>query len=577
MKRYAKYIRPYWQFFVLAPCLMMIEVFCDVQIPALAAKIINEGVINNDTSRIYELMAQMMLYVALAIIGGLGASYCASKAAVNFSCDLREDLFDKIQTFSFRNIDKFSTGSLITRLTNDITQMEQLVMISLRMIIRAPGMLIGALIMSFMLNPDLAMIFFVMIPVLSVVIVILIRMSFKRFSVLQEKVDGLNQTVREALVNVRVIKGLAREGYETEKFKNVNGDLKQTALRAYSLTIIQMPLMTLIINLCTVAVVYIGGQGIIAGSMEMGDITAFITYTTQILMAVAMLSFVFLQLSRATASSKRITEVLDLQVEIDDKSAKYPTRQVESGHIAFRNVNFRYALNNKENVLQNINLEIQSGQTVGIIGSTGSGKTSFVQLIPRLYEVNEGAVLVDGVDVRDYAMENLRDGIAMVLQNNILFTGTIEDNLRWGDKSATHEEQVQVATWACADEFIDKMPKQYKNYVQQGGANLSGGQKQRMCIARALLKKPKIIILDDSTSAVDTATERSIRECLAEELAGVTTIIIAQRISSVMEADQIIVLNEGEVEGIGTHQELMAHCKTYQEVYHSQVNKEVME
>lgn len=577
MKRYSKYIKPYWQYFLLAPSLMMIEVFCDVQIPALAAKIINEGVSNGDANRIYELMVQMALYVVLAIIGGVGASYCASKACVNFSCDLREELFDKIQTFSFRNIDNFSTGSLVTRLTNDVTQMEQLVMISLRMVIRAPGMLIGALIMSFLLNPDLAMIFLVMIPVLSVIIVVLIRMSFKRFGVLQEKVDGLNQTVREALVNVRVIKGLAREDHETEKFKQVNGDLKNTALSAYAITILQLPLMTLIINLCTVAVVYIGGQGVIAGTMEMGDITAFITYTTQILMAVAMLSFVFLQLSRATASSKRICEVLDLNVELSDTSAKHPNKQVETGKIVFQDVNFRYALNNKENVLGGINLEIESGQTVGIIGSTGSGKSSLVQLIPRLYDVNEGAVLVDGVDVRDYSMENLREGIAMVLQNNILFTGTIEDNLRWGDKSATPEQQVQVATWASAHEFIDRMPRQYQNYVQQGGANLSGGQKQRMCIARALLKNPKIIILDDSTSAVDTATERSIRECLANELSGVTTIIIAQRISSVMEADQIIVLNEGEVEGVGTHHALMETCKTYQEVYDSQVNKEVME
>ncbi len=577
MKRYRNYIKPYWGFFLASPLMMVVEVFCDVQIPALAAEIINTGVAEGDATLIYQLSAKMVLMVLLAISTGVGASYCASKAAVNFSCDLRGDLFDKIQTFSFADVDKFSSGSLVTRLTNDITQLEQFVIICLRMMFRAPGMLIGSLIMAFMINRQLAMIFLVMVPLLSGVIAIILNYTYKRFGTLQEKVDGLNQTVREALVNVRVIKGLSREEYETQKFKEVNGDLKNTSLNAYHLTVLQLPLMTLVINLSSVAIVYFGGLGMMSDTMSMGDITAFITYTTQILMAVAMLSNVFLQFSRAMASSRRIGEVMDTKPSLSNENRKNPDKKVESGDIAFQNVSFKYTQNNQEYVLNNLNFHIKSGQTVGIIGSTGSGKTSLISLIPRLYDANQGAVLVDGVDVKDYSLTNLRDGVSVVLQNNLLFTGTISENFRWGDKNASLSEQKEAAKWAAAEEFIERMPEKYDSYVQQGGMNFSGGQKQRMCIARAMLKKPNIIILDDSTSAVDTATETQIRHSLAHELSGVTKIIIAQRISSVMDADQILVLNEGEVEAIGTHEELMSSSKTYQEVYHSQVNKEVME
>ncbi len=556
---------------------MVIEVYCDVQIPALAAKIINEGVGNNDETVIYAMGMQMLGLVLFSIVGGAGAAYAASKAAVNFSCDLRGDLFGKIQTFSFSDVDKFSGGSLITRLTNDITQMEQLIIMSLRLMFRAPGMLIGSLIMAFTLNRDLAMIFLVMVPVISVMIAIIINFTYKKFGILQEKVDHLNQSVREALINVRVIKGLVREDHETKKFEVVNGDLKQSALSAYFLSVLQMPLMTLVIYIATTLIIYVGGLGVMEDTISSGDITAFITYTTQIMMALNMLSMVLLQSSRAIASSKRICEVMDTEVELSDVEAKFPNQTVDSGDIEFQNVSFKYAKTNQEYVLSKLNFKISSGQTVGIIGSTGSGKTSLVQLIPRLYDANEGTVLVDGRDVKDYSLHNLREGVSVVLQNNLLFTGTVSQNLQWGDSSATLEQQQEAAKMAAADDFLQKMPKQYDSYVQQGGHNFSGGQKQRLCIARALLKQPKIIILDDSTSAVDTATERQIRNYLTTELSGVTKIIIAQRISSVMEADQIIVVNEGEIEEIGTHEHLMGHSKTYQEVYHSQVNQEVME
>lgn len=577
MKRYQKYIKPYWQYFVLSPLLMMIEVYCDVQIPALAAKIINEGVSNNDVNVIFSMAWQMLGLILFSIVGGVGAAYAASKAAVYFSCDLRADLFDKIQTFSFANVDKFSSGSIITRLTNDVTQMEQLIIMSLRMMFRAPGMLIGALIMSFLLNPELAMVFGVMVPILFVMVAVMIKLTYKKFAVLQDKVDQLNQSVREALVNVRVVKGLSREGYETKRFEGVNENLKKSALSAYFLSVLQMPLMTLVIYTATCLIIYIGGLGMMEGTISSGDITAFITYTTQIMMSVAMLSMVLMQMSRAIASSKRICEILDTEVDLNDQSAQQPEKTVNSGEIVFENVFFQYTKHNPEPVLQNINLRIPSGQMVGIIGSTGCGKTSLVQLIPRLYDVNQGRVLVDGVDVKDYSLKNLREGVSVVLQNNLLFTGSISENLQWGDKNATLEQQQVATKMAAADEFIQKMPEQYDSYVQQGGLNLSGGQKQRMCIARAMLKKPKILILDDSTSAVDTATERQIRNYLATELAGVTKLIIAQRITSVMEADQIIVLNEGEVEAMGTHAQLMEQSKTYQEVYHSQANQEVME
>ena len=554
---------------------MIVEVVCDVQIPSLVARIINEGVALNNTSVVLQLAGQMLGLLLVSIIGGVGASYCASMAAVNFSCDLRDELFEKIQMFSFSNIDHFSTSSLITRLTNDVTQMQGLVMMCLRMIIRAPGMLIGALVMAFQINSKLALVFLVVIPLLASISYVIIKYSYHKFSLLQVRVDALNQTVRESLVNVRVIKSLTRENYETEKFVTVNGELKKTALEAYGLTILQMPLMTLVVNVATLAIVYIGGVGVMNQSMNVGDITAFITYLTQVLMSVSMLSMIFLQGSRALASSKRISEVLDTVVDLNDESATNVKKEVCSGSIRFEDVSFKYYKDNEEEVLSHLNFEIKSGQTVGILGSTGSGKSSLVQLIPRLYDVDSGTVYVDGEDVREYSLTTLRQSVAMVLQNNTLFSGTVDENLMWGDRHSTFEERQRAVSYAAAS-FIEDLPEGYETVVEQGGLNFSGGQKQRLCIARALLKKPKILILDDSTSAVDVATEAVIQSHLKATFDEVTKIIIAQRISSVQDADLIIVLNDGMIEGCGTHEELLVSSQTYQEIYESQKSKEVL-
>ncbi len=575
MNRYLKYIKPYWINFVLAPVLMLVEVACDVQIPLLVAQIINEGVKTGDTMIILSLAKQMLILISFAILTGVLASYFASKAAVNFSCDLRDDLFKKIQTFSFANIDTYSTSSLITRLTNDITQVQELVVMCLRMFIRAPGMLVGSVVMAFSINPKLALVFILVVPLLGGICYFVIKRSYEKFSFLQIRIDRLNETVREALINVRVIKSLTRESYEEDKFVAVNGELKKTSLQAYGITILQMPLMTLVINLATLAIMYIGGIGVMNNSMDIGDITAFITYLTQILMSTSMLSMIFLQAARAIASAKRISEVLDTQVDLTDEMALAKDKTVQQGNIRFENVSFKYYKDGAETVLSNINLEIKAGQTVGLIGSTGSGKTSLVQLIPRLYDADTGAVYIDEVNVKDYALNHLRDGVAMVLQNNTLFSGTIDENLMWGDKSSTPSQREEAAKFASAT-FIEELPQKYLTKVDQGGLNLSGGQKQRLCIARALLKKPKILILDDSTSAVDMATEATIQGHLKEDLKEMTKIIIAQRISSVKHADLIVVLNEGEIEQVGTHEQLMLTSKTYQEVYESQMSKEAL-
>lgn len=574
-KRYVNYAKPYWIYFLLAPLCKITEVVCDIHLPLLAAEIVNLGVSQGDVMLIQDLAMTMMRLVVLSWLGGVGACFFAAKASVQFACDLREDMFRKIQQFSFANIDTFSTGSLITRLTNDISQLQDAVVTALRMAIRAPGILIGALIMSFRLNPQLSIVFLVIIPLLIWIMGIILRLSYKKFGYMQHKVDGLNGAVREALINVRVIKSLAREDFEGEKFQTVNDDLKQTALSAYLVTIIQMPLMTFVVNLATIALVWIVGNGSLHGDIEIGDLTAIITYLTQILVALNALANIFMKASRALASAKRVSEVLDTEIDLTDEGCKEPQARVEHGDIEFRDVTFKYYKDKEEKILKNINLHMKAGETVGIVGSTGSGKTSLVSLIPRLYDVVEGAVLVDGVDVREYSLGNLREGVAVVLQNNVLFSGSIQENLRWGDSESTAEQHEQAAQWAAAHDFIQGLPDQYHTILGQGGVNLSGGQKQRVCIARALLKNPKILVLDDSTSAVDTDTERTIRDHLLQELTHATKIIIAQRISSVQDADMIVVLNEGVVEATGTHQYLLEHCLTYQEIYESQVKQEV--
>ena len=574
MKRYEKYIKPYLSAFLLGPLLMLTEVFGEIMLPKLMSLIINHGVANRDSSYIISVGLIMVLTAFIMALGGIGGAYFSSKASICFTSDLRGDLFSKVQEFSFRNIDQYSTGSLVTRLTNDIQQIQNVTMMGLRMMFRAPGMLIGALIMAFLMNAKLALVILVVIPVLALSIGLILKTAFPRFTVMQKKIDRLNSGIQESLTNVRVIKSFVREDFEKKKFTDMNQDLKDSSLSAMNVVITTMPVMMLAMNITTLAVVWYGGNIIIAGNMQVGDLTAFTTYIVQILMSLMMLSMVLLQSSRAMASIKRINEVLDTEIDLSDENAKRKELLVEKGRVEFQHVGFSYSQSAEEKVLEDISFTAEPGQTIGIIGATGSGKTTLVQLIPRLYDAIEGRVLVDGVDVREYSLHNLRNGVGMVLQKNVLFSGTIEENLRWGNEEADMAEIRAAAESAQADGFVTSFTKGYETDMGQGGVNVSGGQKQRLCIARALLKKPKILILDDSTSAVDTATEARIRECFRTTLKNTTKIIIAQRISSVENADKILVLEEGKIIGMGTHEQLIQGCEAYQEIYYSQRDRE---
>ena len=546
----------------------------EILLPKMMSLIINNGVANQDQRYIVQMGLMMAAVAFFMAVSGIGGAYFSAKASICFTSDLRRDLFERVQQFSFRNIDEFSTGSLVTRLTNDIQQVQMVMMMILRLALRAPGMLIGALIMAFIMNYRLAMIILVVIPVLGALIAAIMLTAYPRFGIMQTKLDKLNSGIQEALVNVRVIKSFVREDFEKERFRMANEDLQENSLRALRIVILTMPVMMLAMNVTTLAVVWYGGNLIIGGSMQVGDLTAFTTYIVQILMSLMMLSMVFLQSARAMASVKRINQVMETKIDLTDENAKQKEQKVTKGKVEFRDVSFRYGKENSEKVLEHISFTAEPGQMIGIIGATGSGKTSLVQLIPRLYDVTSGQVLVDGVDVREYSLENLRDGVGMVLQKNVLFSGTIEENLRWGNEKASMEELREFAVAAQADGFVSSFADGYDTDMGQGGVNVSGGQKQRLCIARALLKKPKILILDDSTSAVDTATEAKIRECFQTALEETTKIIIAQRIGSVEEADQILVLDEGKIIGMGSHTELLASCEAYQEIYYSQREKE---
>ena len=570
--KWSKYVRPYWKYFLLGPLCMIVEVVGEIVMPRLYSQILNVGVETHDVGYIVVTCLLMILTAVLMMGGGVGGAYFGAKACVNFAADLRRDVYAKVQQFSFANIDKYSTGSLVTRLTNDITQLMNFVNMMLRMFLRAPGMLIGALIMAIAMNPELARVLAVTIPVLLVVEFLIIRTGFPRFTAMQEKIDRLNSTIQESLTNIRVVKSFVREDHEEQKFRKSNGDLKDAALRALGVVIFMMPIMMLLMNFTSMAVVWFGGKQVIAGDMPVGDFSAFLTYITQILMSLMMLSMLFMNSSRALASARRVKEVMEEKIDLTDEHAAHRDARVERGEVEFKNVSFRYYKNSERGVLTNINLKIGAGETVGIIGSTGCGKTTLVSMIPRLYDVDEGQVLVDGIDVKDYSLYHLREGVGMVLQKNVLFSGSIADNLRWGDQKAGDDELTAAARSAQADGFIRSFAKGYETELEQGGVNVSGGQKQRLCIARALLKHPKILILDDSTSAVDTATEASIREAFRNELAGSTKIIIAQRITSVQEADKIIVMDDGEITGVGTHAQLLESNRAYQEIYHSQVD-----
>ena len=580
MKQYKKYVIPYKSAFILGPIFMIVEVLGEIILPKLMSMIINYGcgqdvtVAAKGPAYIIGIGAAMIGTALLMMMGGVLGAYFAVKASVNFAGDLRRDVFAKVQKFSFANIEKFSTGSLVTRLTNDITNIQNVLSMGLRMLLRAPGMLIGGLIMAFLMNAKLALVFCVVIPVLIIALAFVMKTAFPRFDVMQTKIDGLNSRIQENITNQRVVKSFVRDDFEKETFDRANNELKDKTLRAMKVVILTMPIMTLAMNLTVMAVVWFGGQQILIGNMPVGNLTAFTTYVTQILMSLMMVSMIMIQGSRAMASSHRILEVLDTDIDLNDDNASEKDRLVTSGEIEFKNVCFRYYKKHKKNVLQNINFTAKPGEVVGIIGSTGSGKSSLVQLIPRLYDCDEGEVLVDGVNVKEYSLNHLRDGVAMVLQKNTLFSGSIMENLRWGDEEATDEQVKEAAKAAQADGFVSEFADGYDRELGQGGVNVSGGQKQRLCIARALLKKPKILILDDSTSAVDTATEAQIRKSFSTTLKDTTQLIIAQRISSVEDADRILVMDEGQIVGQGTHKELLESCETYQEIYYSQRSKE---
>lgn len=584
-----KYIKPYLPYFILGPLCMIIEVVGEILMPRLLAYIIDLGIdgktekvpgiilwlydkIGSNAYFIVAIAVGMILTAILMMIGGVGGAYFGGKASVNFATDLRADLYKKIQSFSFSNIDHFSSASLVTRLTNDITQLQNFVNMMLRMFFRSPGMLIGALIMATSLNPSLSTVLAVSVPVMLVSIGCIVVRGFPLFGKMQTKIDALNARVQENLTNVRVVKSFVREDFEEEKFNQANSDLKNTAGRAMKNMILMSPVMTFIMNATSIAVYWFGGQQLLGGEMGTGDFASFVTYITQILASLMMVTFLFIMFSRSMASAKRIAEVMNEEIDIVDL-AKSSDHTVQRGEIEFRNVSFRYYKDSVGKVLDNINLKINAGDTVGIIGSTGCGKTTLVSMIARLYDVDEGEVLVDGINVKDYSLYNLREGVGMVLQKNVLFSGSIIDNLRWGDSDATMEEIREAADYAQADGFITSFTDGYNMDLGQGGTNVSGGQKQRLCIARALLKKPKILILDDSTSAVDMATEARIRDAFKNSLNDSTKIIIAQRINSVKDADEIIVLDEGRITGVGTHEYLLENNVEYQEIYYSQMDK----
>ncbi len=576
LKRYKKYITPYLSAFVIGPLMMLTEVAGEVMLPKFMSMIINNGVADRNLAYIGKMGALMVLTVLFMAVGGILGAYFSAKASISFTSDMRNDLFRKVQQFSFENIDGYSTGSLVTRLTNDVQQVQNVLMMGLRMALRAPGMFLGALIMAFMMNCQLAVIILIVIPLLLAAIILILKTAFPRFGEMQRRLDRLNSGIQESLTNVRVVKSFVREAHEIEKFSRLNRDLKESSLRALRIVITTMPVMMFAMNVTTLAVVWYGGNIIIAGKMPVGDLTAFTTYIVQILMSLMMLSMVFLQSSRASASMKRINEIFDTEIGLNDDNAKNKDKKVTEGRVEFKNVSFGYSGENgrKDLVLEGISFTAEPGQTIGIIGSTGSGKTSLVQLIPRLYDVTGGEVLVDGVNVKEYSLKHLREGVGMVLQKNILFSGTIEENLRWGNEDAPMEDVIRFSESAQADPFVKNFKNGYDTEMGQGGVNVSGGQKQRLCIARALLKRPKILILDDSTSAVDTATEAKIRESLYHDLKDTTKIIIAQRISSVQEADQILVLEDGKIIGHGTHEELLKTCETYSEIYTTQIGNQ---
>ena len=569
LRKLARYTTGYGIYILLGVLCSVGESVLELELPQAMSEIVDVGIANGDRSYILLTGLKMFLMAIAALLCGVGAAALAAKASMGFGANLRQAEYEQVQRFSFANIEHFSTASLITRLTNDISSVQMTLFMGMRMCVRAPVMLVTALIKAMEISLDLSQVFLVVIPLLVIAVAIVIRYVGPFFTALQSATDDLNLVVQENLNAVRVVKSFVREDREKGKFRVRSDKLRDTAERAFGFVVTFMPIMIMLMGGTIVSIMWLGGHDVVEGTLLSGDLMAFFTYASEILMSLMMVSMVLMILTRAIACGKRVVEVLDEQPQITDAQAD-PALTVENGDIRFDHVYFKYHPTAEDWNLTDIDLHIESGMTVGILGGTGSAKTTLVSMIPRLYEVNGGAVYVGGRNVKEYTMEALRDGCAMVLQKNTLFSGTIRENLRWGRADATDAEIEEACRMACADEFIEKMPDGYDTYIEQGGTNVSGGQKQRLCIARALLRRPKVLILDDSTSAVDTATDARIRAALKTALPDATKLIIAQRITSVMDADRIIVLDDGHVVGLGTHEQLMKNCDIYREVYESQ-------
>ena len=569
LRKLARYTKGYGIYILLGVLCSVGESVLELELPQAMSEIVDVGIANGDRSYILLTGLKMFLMAIAALLCGVGAAALAAKASMGFGANLRQAEYEQVQRFSFANIEHFSTASLITRLTNDISSVQMTLFMGMRMCVRAPVMLVTALIKAMEISLDLSQVFLVVIPLLIIAVVIVIRYVGPFFTALQSATDDMNLVVQENLNAVRVVKSFVREDEEKEKFRVRSDKLRDTAERAFGFVVTFMPIMIMLMGGTIVSIMWLGGHDVVEGTLLSGDLMAFFTYASEILMSLMMVSMVLMTLTRAIACGKRVVEVLDEQPQITDGGADRALT-VENGDIRFDHVYFKYHPTAEGWNLTDIDLHIESGMTVGILGGTGSAKTTLVSMIPRLYDVNGGAVYVGGHNVKNYTMEALRDGCAMVLQKNTLFSGTIRENLRWGRADATDAEIEEACRMACADEFIEKMPDGYDTYIEQGGTNVSGGQKQRLCIARALLRRPKVLILDDSTSAVDTATDAKIRAALKTALPDATKLIIAQRITSVMDADRIIVLDDGHVVGLGTHEQLMESCGIYREVYESQ-------
>ncbi len=555
---------------LLTPLFMILEVLMETLIPLVMASIIDNGVETGDIGHIYRMGALMALLAFLGLLTGILGGKYGARASTGFARNLRKAMYENIQTFSFANIDKYSTAGLITRLTTDVTNMQNAYQMILRMCTRAPASLICAMTMAFLVNARLASIYLIAVIFLALALLYILSHATRYFREVFRKYDDLNASVQENITAIRVVKAYVREDYETSKFQKACNKVYEMFIKAEKLVVLNMPLMQFTVYACILGISWLGAKMITGGSLTTGELMSLLAYCMNILMSLMMLSMVFVMVTMSTASAQRITEVINEKTDLKDP--ENPVMEVPDGSIVFDHVDFSYRKDSREPVLKDINLSIRSGETIGIIGGTGSAKSSLVNLISRLYDVSAGSVSVGGIDVRAYQMDALRNQVSVVLQKNVLFSGTILENLRWGNKNATEEECRHACQLACADDFIEKMPEKYNTYIEQGGTNVSGGQKQRLCIARALLKKPKILILDDSTSAVDTATDGRIRRAFAEEIPDTTKLIIAQRISSVQNADRIIVMENGRVDAFGTHEELLETNAIYQEVYNSQTN-----